>query len=492
MRTYHVMPAPTSLIEGQGRYLLGENAVVRTGSALTQAQQAELEGLFSRFMLRAGRVEVRMDAKLAPCEAVWGEGACVELNAEDEYALKISEAGGCIRAKDGRGLLHGLFTLLQLIEPAQPTGKLAFCAPAVEIHDHPAMKMRAIHLCLFPENTLLLMEKAIRLAGVLKYTHVIIEFWGTLRYDVMKELAWPEHSWEKSEIRALVDLAHRMGLEMIPMFNHLGHATQSRVAHGRHVTLDQNPSLARLFEPDGWTWCLSNPETHELLRAVREELMELCGPGEYFHLGCDEAYSYASCPVCSEKDGPKMLADYLNGLTGELAEKGRRPMIWADALMDSAAWEPPTIATSRPDQKTHLALPLLDRRIIMADWQYNISTPEVPSAEYFMREGFDVTLCPWDGRNNIRSLAEAADRQGALGLMVTTWHHLTEMLRILDVGAEYAWNGTRSQANLIVTGTAALLRKVMPELPSFEDAGFIRHEVPHPDRYMMKKSTQES
>ena len=75
------------------------------------------------------------------------------------------------------------------------------------------------------------------------------------------------------------------------MFNHLGHASASRSSYGRHVVLDQNPRLATLFEPDGWTWCLSNPETLELLRAIRSELIELFGEGGFFHIGCDEAYS---------------------------------------------------------------------------------------------------------------------------------------------------------------------------------------------------------
>lgn len=481
-----IMPTPALVCGGKGKYRPGQQLTIRLGSGLDAGKAEEFSALSCGFLCRMNRIEAVRDERIGPFEAVMGGGADVSLKEEDEYALAVTQQGVRVIGKDETGLLHGLYTLLQMIEPVGAERVNHFELPEAEIHDHPNMKMRAIHLCLFPENTLLLMEKAIRLAGVMKYSHVIIEFWGTLQYDCLKELAWPEHSWSKAEIKKLIGLAHRLGLEVIPMFNHLGHATQSRVMYGRHVVLDQNPALQPLFEPDGWTWCLSNPKTHRLLRMIREELMELCGPGEYFHLGCDEAYSFASCPQCSQKDGPEMLKKYLNGLTEELASCGRRPMIWADALLEEGAWESPTIATSRPDQRTHLALSGLDRRIIMADWQYGIKKPEVPSSRYFIDQGFETVLCPWDGGGNIPALGIAADRLNAAGLMVTTWHHLPEMLRTLNVGAEYAWRGESADCIFKATGTAALLRRIMPGLPAYEQAGFNPYEVPQPDRWLMK------
>ena len=486
MSMLSIMPTPASVREGSGRYRTGKHPVIRLGNGLSGERAEEVCALSCGFLCRTGVMEIMRDDSLGPYEAVMGEGAAVALDEGDEYALAAAPAGVCIRGRDEIGLLHGLYTLLQMIIPIGAETVGLFELPEAEIHDRPRFAMRAIHLCLFPENTLLVLEKAIRLAGFMKFSHVIIEFWGTLRYDCMKELSWPEHSWSKAEIRELTDLARRLGMEVIPMFNHLGHASQSRVMYGRHVVLDQNPARQLLFEPDGWTWCLSNPKTHRLLRMIREELMDLCGPGKYFHLGCDEAYSFASCPECSKKDGPQMLADYLNSLTKELAADGRRPIIWADALLEEGAWERPTIATSRPDQRTHLALSHLDRRIIMADWQYDIKKPEVPSAKHFIDQGFDTVLCPWDGGGNIQALGMAADRLNALGLMITTWHHLPEMLRTLNVGAEYAWRGERTGCIFRATGTAALLRRVMPALPSYEEAGFNPFEVPQPDRRLMK------
>ena len=87
-------------------------------------------------------------------------------------------------------------------------------------------------------------------------------------------------------------------MEPVPMINHFGHAPQSRSCMGRHTILNAEPRLSLLFEPDGWTWCLSNPDTYRLLADMRAELCGLFGDGKYFHLGFDEAYSFATCPKC--------------------------------------------------------------------------------------------------------------------------------------------------------------------------------------------------
>ena len=79
---------------------------------------------------------------------------------------------------------------------------------------------------------------------------------------------------DEQDTMTLIELANDFGMEVVPMTNHLGHASQARGGMGKHAVLDQNPRLATLFEPDGWTWCLSNPRVHTLLRRFREELIE--------------------------------------------------------------------------------------------------------------------------------------------------------------------------------------------------------------------------
>ncbi len=168
-------------------------------------------------------------------------------------------------------------------------------------------------------------------------------------FKALPELHWADNSFTEQEIRSLLQLARDLGMEIIPMYNHWGHAPMSRGRVGKHTLLDQNPRRALLLEPDGWTWCLSNPDTHKLLRDIREELMELSGPGSYFHLGCDEASPFGSCPKCRKLDFIGYIPEYIRGIADELERCGRRAIVWGDQYLERSAWPAPSQGTSTPE-----------------------------------------------------------------------------------------------------------------------------------------------
>jgi len=178
-----------------------------------------------------------------------------------------------------------------------------------------------------PETKLDFLKKCVRSAAIVKYSHIILEFWGMLKFDSLKELSWP-FAYSKEEIKEIVAEANALGVEIIPMFNHLGHASLSRSINGKHVVLDQNPSLEYMYESYGWVWNYKREDVKKLLKNVREELIELCGEGEYFHIGFDEA-------DCIEDDEGKAteVAEYLNDIIRDLKSKGRRAIMWHDMML---------------------------------------------------------------------------------------------------------------------------------------------------------------
>ena len=479
----NIFPQPKSLTEQAGAFCFGSRVVMHVNCSLSERRKTLLRSLWNRFSLTGSTLEIAENSLLPAFCARIGQAELPALEAADEYAAVVTPAGIGLAAKDETGLLHAFYSLIQAIDPIDlDYGSEALEIPCLTIHDHPSMDMRSIHVCVFPETTLTLLEKCFTMAGLLKCSHIVLEFWGTIQYDALPEMAWSGRSYSKRQIKPLIELANDFGMEVVPMTNHLGHASQARGGMGKHAVLDQNPRLATLFEPDGWTWCLSNPRVHTLLRRFREELIELCGEGKYFHLGCDEAYSYASCRRCAGKDRVEMLARYLNGLAAELDEQGRRAFIWGDQFLETEAWKGTGyIATSRPDQMTHLALEKLDRRLIIADWQYSLTEEEkIRSAELFREKGFDVVLCPWDGggAKNTVCLAKAVDRQHLSGLMVTTWHHLPTMMMHFPDHLSAAWNGADYTPDPHVPFTSSvLIRKLMPKPSRFEDSGFYSWEV---------------
>jgi N-acetyl-beta-hexosaminidase len=395
----------------------------------------------------------------------------------NEYGISAKESGVLLKANSAQGLLHALFTFLQLIKPlCLEEGNEAFCIPCVKLFDTPAVNFRGTHLCIFPETKLSFLKKTVRLCCFLKYTHIVLEFWGMLQYDCMKELAW-ENAYTKDEIKPILKEATDMGVEIIPMFNHLGHATASRSCYGKHVVLDQNPKKSLLFEPDGWTWCISNPETRVLLKSVRDELIALCGNATYFHIGCDEAYSFATCDVCTSTDKIKLLADYINEVADDLKLKGIRTIMWGDALLEHEQWKSPYEATSRADQGTHQILPALRKDIIIDDWQYNIKSNDVQTIKHFKENGFDVLVSPFDDSANIKALAEATIHFGAYGFLGTTWHTLHQHFGMLLFAAQNVWSGKPGVSNFYDTESAQLQRKICPVNGAYDEAGWNEKQV---------------
>ncbi len=472
--TRPIYPQPQKVAWGNDVYEFGKELTLYCNLADPLVLET-MQELWQNFTMGVGQLKVQPSRlpQFAAAIATKEPAEALMLEAGFEYSLAVTEEGIAFAASDDQGLIHAFFTALQLINARSlEEGEESFAAPFVTISDRPDLAFRGINLCVYPETTLLLLEKAVKLAGLMKFTHVVLTFWGTLEFEAMPELHWRDHYFTKEEVKPLINMIRGMGMEVIPLFNHLGHAASARECYGRHVILNQNPKLAMLFEPDGWTWCLSNPDTLKLLKQIREELIELCGPGSYFHLGCDEAYSYATCDLCSQKHGPEMLADFLNDISRELKAEGRRAIIWGDALLESSQWQSPSVATGDEIPK---ALPLLDRDIIIADWQYYTEGSDVPTSKYFLEQGFATVLSPWDKLENMQGLAEAAKKLGASGVLATVWHHLPSYLVRIPYMADAMWCGP-SRFLPSWPEAASLLRKLVVT-ERFEDAGWNKWEV---------------
>lgn len=461
-----------------GAFRFGRQTTMFVSPELDADMVQIIKELWGNFCLGKGELSIIADKSIKPfCLSVGRAGSNKNSAKEYSYVLEADDSGVDIIALDKIGMMQGFFSLLQLITPSNLTDSLeAFYIKGCLIKDKPKVQLRMIHICVFPETRLEFLHKVIRFCAIAKYTHIVLEFWGMLKLDCMKELSWPQ-AFTKEQIRPIIAEANAMGLEIVPMFNHLGHAAAARERYAKHVVLDQNPALALLFEPDGWTWCLSNPQTIGLLKEVRKELSELCGEGKYFHLGCDETYTFATCDKCDNQDQLDLLAGYLNDVAAELKQQGRRGIIWGDALLEKKSW-PGYTATSRPPQNTHLVIDKLDKELIIADWQYEIKEQPVKTTEYFMEKGFDVLLTPWGNIHNIETLAQEAADKGALGLMVTTWHTIEIIMPSVLYAANAAWAGPPFDVATTVYNvySAMLQRKIMPA-KSYSDSGWGERQI---------------
>lgn len=394
-----------------------------------------------------------------------------------EYSIRVTEAGLALAANDERGLKHAYMTLLDQMEAVEQEGECAIRIPCCEIKDSPLMANRMVHFCVFPETTLFELGRFVRMSAALKFTHIVVEFWGMYHFDCMQELAW-RTAFTKEEILPIMREARELGLEVIPMFNHWGHASAGREMHGKHVVLDQNLALQTYFTEDGWCWDLRKPKVRDLLREIRAELIALCGEGKYFHIGCDEAHGFAFTA-----ENVALIADFINEVSAELGAQNRRAIVWGDMLLCRHG-------DYNPGNRYYCGAPSLEaeadfmarlnRDIVIADWQYDVKEAPVETAIALKNAGFDCLLCPWD-RDGGRPLKAAVStiQSGELaGLLYTTWHSLSSSMPFVVVAALSGYESIQGcNPYLFRAKTAALLRKVMPCGGDYEKAGWSKGQV---------------
>ena len=123
-----------------------------------------------------------------------------------------------------------------------------------------------------------------------------------------------------------------------------------------------------------------------LLRNLREELCLLCGEGEYFHIGCDEAYNYSFT-----KENMDFICDFINEVGREMKAEGRRIIAWGDMFLYRYPDYNPNNRYSchcpEPGPDKYM-LEHLDRNTVIADWQYNVKEAPVETSDVFTSAGF--------------------------------------------------------------------------------------------------------
>lgn len=389
-----------------------------------------------------------------------------------EYALTVTENGVAVVGADYNGLMRGMISLLMKIDYISLNGaNEEFKIEAVTETSNYCIKNRMIHICIFPETDIYFIKKLIRLSAVCQYTHIVLEFWGMLKYDCLKELSW-EQAFTKDDVRELIVEARELGIEPIPMFNQLGHATASRLSFGKHVVLDQNPALQDLFTPDGWAWNIDNPKVLELLRKVRIELYELFGKGEYIHLGCDEAFYYTKCNETRHK-----LPDFLKQLTDDVVSEGRRPMVWMDMMLEKGKFE--NCTANCPADEVEKMQGSLNPKTVMVDWQYDVKKAPIPTLLSLKDTNHDVIGASWLGTENIKAHIKTVSENNLFGIMVTTWHTLRgEMYGITEAAKKFGavffpWSVNSGLLEL----PATLFRRLSFEGNNYEQSGWLKNQI---------------
>lgn len=477
--TKRLIPAPQRI-----KFIDGPEYKVSDGCAVTLnvAEIGELDAMATAWFQAYWQTAPEINVKAAPK----ARGL-----APEAYAITVSETEVSITVNGGAGLLNAMKTLRQLAEVNRGTQELSgYFWVQCEIDDFPAMAFRGIHLCIFPETQFWDIEKQVRLAAYHKFNYAVIETWGVFPFASHPGFCWADRQMDKSELKRLIRLGRALGITLIPQLNLLGHATASRVNCGKHAVLDCNPALQPLFEPNGWTWCLSNPHVRSVLTDLVVELYEFYERPPFFHIGCDEAYDIGTCRDCRRYALHDLVRDHIVYFHDLLQKRGARVIMWHDMLVENGdpRWQG-YIACGRPENRLSQLYKDLPHDIVIADWQYNYpetndgAEPQWPTARLFHAEKFPVLLCPWLDKPAMESQGKMVAKENMLGMLETTWHNSHDRLFsvVFGTAACAAWNPSVVQKNgddqLLVI--AHHLRQIGGDmkLSGYEKAGFSQYQV---------------
>lgn len=411
----------------------------------------------------------------------------------EAYRIDVSPGGIRIESGSGSALRYALLTLRQMaeMERGRP-GAVRCLLPCCRIEDSPACAFRAIHFCIMPESDPCRIESSIRMAAYCKYNHVILEPWGVFPFQSHPEAGWAEMKWPREAFGHLLRVAEECGITLIPQLNLFGHAAFSRVGSAKHAVLDFHPEWEPLYEPGGWSYCLSNMETRKILTDLALELFEFFGKPRFFHVGGDESYDFQTCAACAAADPNRLILDHLQHFHDLFAGHGCRIMMWHDMLLmkDDPRWNG---CIAFGDGRTRGILEKLPRDIIIADWQYSRAPQdnpdhEFPTANYLQECGFDVVLCPWMEAEGAFQAGAQIEKHRLFGLLQTTWNtaYQKNFATMIAAGAIAAWCGRIDPIRFddaMHVAFARNLRHVHRDMgiTRYRDAGHANNQVLVPD-----------
>ncbi len=224
----------------------------------------------------------------------------------------------------------------------------------------------------------------------------------------------PPGSLTAEMTRELVAYGRKLGVEVVPQLNILGHC-EGITATERYARLSCDPYQSGVGTA-AEQLNLKLPEARELIRRMVTDVCKAF-PGRYLHAGLDEVRRTAALfPDAPDRTEETMIKHFCYALNLVRRTK-RRILIWGDMPL-----------------KHEKLLPLIPKDVIICDWYYGPDGRR-SSLEKYKKEGFRVLACPgvnsfWTynlhpqiSHDNITRMLTDARRLHLEGFLLTTWQY---------------------------------------------------------------------
>ena len=270
-------------------------------------------------------------------------------------------------------------------------------------------------------------------APALGMNWVIVEVNGNFAYQSHPEAA-AKDPMTAADACQLVRLARSNGIQLVPMYNCLGHQSwkdRPGPLLRAHPEFNEAPEMdATAKDFYCMSWCPSNPAVNALVFDLFDELLDAFN-ARAFHVGMDEVFVLGECPRCKSTPNAVLFAKSVSDLHGHLVgRRGVEMQMWGDRFLDAETVGRKHVWEGSGNQ-TWQAVDLVPRDIVMADWHYE-PWDYFPSVAFFQEKGFRVWPASWNKEESVRKIIECArrdDRGKMLGYLATTWTGVTDVVK---------------------------------------------------------------
>ncbi|MBZ0199728.1 MAG: beta-N-acetylhexosaminidase, partial [Ignavibacteriaceae bacterium] len=329
-----------------------------------------------------------------------------------------------IEALTPRGLFYGAMSLIQLLEKAADK-KL----PLLKIVDSPDMNVRGISddISRGQVSTLDNFKKIIQHIARYKMNVYMPYLEDMLVFDAYPTIGVNRGALTKAEVKELVDFAAKHFVDVIPIFQTLGHY-ENILAQEEFLKYAEFSGAASLN--------VSNDSTYKFLETMLKEVFDIF-PSKYFHMGADESYDVGlgkSKNLVDETNIATVHANHYKKVYDIAKKYDKTVLMYGDIILKH-----PEILSQLP------------KDIIIVDWHYRADY-NYPSAQKFKEAGFEyyVSAASWNflttfptnvnALPNIKNIVRSGLQNNSAGMINSNWG---------DYGAEtfkelilfdYAWS----------------------------------------------------
>ena len=215
--------------------------------------------------------------------------AVQKLGEDESYELAITDSGAKLAAPNPLGVLHGLQTFLQLVEPTA-TG---FALPAVSIKDQPRFPWRG--LLIDVSRHFIPLDVLKRNVDGMAAVKMNVLHWHlsddqgfrveSKRFPKLQEMGSDGLYYTREEIREFMAYAHDRGIRVVPEFDLPGHSRSWFVGYPE-LASGPGPYQIEPGAPDA-VMDPTQEGTYKFLDKFVAEMARLF-PDAHFHIGGDE------------------------------------------------------------------------------------------------------------------------------------------------------------------------------------------------------------